>query len=405
MTTVAKTTAPKTAAPKHPKQTVGVVFGGRSAEHKVSIVSARTVATALRAAGYGVLPLGIAQDGCWVDPVAGARALDGETDVLAPVGGTIRRTLRHLVDADLDVVFPIVHGTWGEDGTLQGLCEMLDLPYVGTGVASSAVCMDKVMAKQVFAAVGLDVVDGETVTRRAWTDDRDEVLDRCRRLGAPLFVKPSVGGSSVGVRRVADLDDPNEGLAASIDHALYFDDRLVVERGVDGRELECAVLGYGRLEASGVGEIVPGQSFYDYADKYLEDGAELIHAADLSDEVEAEIRRRAVAAMEAVGGWGMARVDFLLEGDVPYLNEINTLPGFTSISMYPKLWERAGLAPAALVERLVDAAIERHADRQRLDQGIKAWIAALEDGLSGQDLYRVDLAEIIAKYIGETEKR
>ncbi|MEM8932611.1 MAG: D-alanine--D-alanine ligase family protein [Acidobacteriota bacterium] len=393
-----------TTAAKHPKQTVGVVFGGRSAEHKVSIVSARTVATALRTVGYGVLPLGIAQDGCWVDPVAGARALDGETDVLAPVGRAIQRTLRHLVDAEIDVVFPIVHGTWGEDGTLQGLCEMLDLPYVGTGVASSAVCMDKVMAKQVFAAAGLDVVDGETVTRRGWADDREGVLDRCRRLGAPLFVKPSVGGSSVGVRRVADLDDPAEGLAAAIDHALYFDDRLVVERGVDGRELECAVLGHGRLEASGVGEIVPGQDFYDYADKYLEDGAELIHAADLAPEVETEVRRRSVVAMEAVGGSGMARVDFLLEGDVPYLNEINTLPGFTAISMYPKLWERAGLAPSALVERLVEAAIARHADRQRLDRGIKAWIAALEDGLSGQDLYRVDLAEIVAKHIGETER-
>lgn len=391
--------------PSSTTKTVGLVFGGRSAEHKVSVQSARTVAGALRAAGHAVLPLGIAQDGGWVDPVTGSRALGGEIDAIPATGEAPQRSLRHLVDAEIDVVFPIVHGTWGEDGTLQGLCEMLDLPYAGTGVTSSAVCMDKALAKQIFAAAGLDVVEGETLDRREWAAGREAFLERCARLGAPLFVKPSVGGSSVGVRKVADPADPDDGLGAAIDHAFYFDDRLVIERGVDGRELECAVLGYTEIEASGVGEIVPGQDFYDYADKYLEDGAELVHAADLPAETEAEVRRRAVAAMEAVGGWGMARVDFLLDGDVPYLNEINTLPGFTSISMYPKLWEKAGVDPPALVDRLVQIALERHADRHRLDQGIKAWIAALEDGLSGRDLYRVDLAAIIAKYIGETEKR
>ncbi|MEO1085530.1 MAG: D-alanine--D-alanine ligase family protein [Acidobacteriota bacterium] len=357
-------------------QRIGLVFGGRSVEHKVSVVSARTVDAALASAGFTVVPLGIAQSGAWVAPPEGRRALDGELDELGDrdAGGrSVVASLGHLVDAQVDVVFPIAHGTWGEDGTLQGLCEMLDLPYVGTGVASSAVCMDKLLSKQVLAASGLPVVDFEAVDRRGYAADPLGVARRVERLGWPLFVKPAIGGSSVGVRKVSA---PSE-LEAALEHGLRFDDRLVVEKAIAGRELECAVLGYGELVASGIGEIVPGNDFYDYADKYLDDGAELIHAAELDPGVEDELRRLAIESFDAVGGWGMARVDFLLDEAGPAINEINTLPGFTSISMYPKLWQRAGVAPPELVTRLVEIAERRHADRRRLDDGIKDWIAQL----------------------------
>ena len=351
---------------------IGVVFGGRSVEHKVSVVSARTVAGALAEAGFDVVALGIAQDGCWIAPRQAQKALDGELDVLEPVGERVASSLRHLIEAEVDVIFPIVHGTWGEDGTLQGLCEMLDLPYVGTDVASSAVCMDKLLAKQVLRDAGLPVVDFEAVNRRD-LDDFDAVASRLERLGWPLFVKPAIGGSSVGVQKV----DGAEALLPALEHALRFDGKLVVEKAVVGRELECAVLGYEQIQASGLGEIVPGRDFYDYADKYLEDGAELILRAELEPEMEEELRRLAIEAFEAVGGCGMARVDFLLDESGPAINEINTLPGFTSISMYPTLWREAGLQTSRLVKRLVKVALARHEDQKRLDAGIKQWIASL----------------------------
>lgn len=355
------------------KTKIGVVFGGRSAEHKVSVVSARTVASALEEAGFDVVPLGVAQDGCWVPADVGGRALAGEVDVIEPVGEAVRASLRHFLAAEVDVAFPIVHGTWGEDGTLQGLFEMADLPYVGTGVASSAVCMDKILAKQVLSQAGLAVVDYESVTRRQATASKDEVLQRLDRFEGPVFVKPAIGGSSVGVTKVTSAD----GLWAALEHGFRFDERLLVEKGIDGRELECAVLGYGELRASGVGEIVPGKEFYDYADKYIDDGAELIERAELTPQLEDEIRAASIAAMEAVGGWGMARVDFLLDDEGLYINEINTLPGFTSISMYPTLWDVAGVSLPSLVEALVEAGRRRHAEHRRLDEGIKDWISSL----------------------------
>lgn len=359
-----------------------MVFGGRSAEHRVSVQSARTVAAALHEAAFEVLPVGIAQDGRWTDEEAARTALDGAVNELPPAGpsgslgggSTMASVARRLAElSPVDAFFPIVHGTWGEDGTLQGLFEMLDVPYVGTGVTTSAVCMDKVLCKQVLHAAGIPVVPWVTVTRAAWTADADEVASRCAFLGVPAFVKPAVGGSSVGVRKVTE---PGE-LRDAIEHGLHFDDKVLVEIGVVGRELECSVLGHGTLEASGVGEIVPGKDFYDYRDKYIDDGAELIHRAELADGVEDELRHLAVAAFQAVGGSGMARVDFLLDDEGPKINEINTLPGFTSISMYPKLWHGAGVPIAELVTRLVDCAERRHADQRRIDQGIKDWIASL----------------------------
>lgn len=354
---------------------VGLVFGGRSAEHQVSIRSARTVAAALEAAGFAVVPLGIALDGCWVGRDAARAALDGGAARLDAVGDPVPPSLTHLLEARLDAAFPLVHGTWGEDGTMQGLFEMLDLPYVGAGVATSAIAMDKVQCKGLLAAAGVETVAAVAIGRREWQTEPERWLAAIERLGPPpLFVKPSVGGSSVGVRKVSAASD----LRAAIDFALRFDDQALVEHGVSGRELECAVLGYEALEASMVGEIVPGREFYDYADKYLEDTARLDLPARLDDAVAAGVRDTAVRAFAAIGGFGMARVDFLLadSGEL-YVNEINTLPGFTSISMYPKLWDLTGVPLPELVARLVGIAQRRHADRRRLNDGINEWITGL----------------------------
>lgn len=352
---------------------VGLVFGGRSVEHEVSINSARSVAVGLTEAGHEVVPLGIAPDGCWLPPSESQPALDGKLNALPAPGGDIAPSLRHLLDARVDVIFPLVHGTWGEDGTLQGLCEMLGLPYVGCGVLPSAVAMDKLQAKRLLAAAGVPVVEFRATSRPRFEADPQAFLKSCAELPLPLFVKPSVGGSSVGVQKVKTAD----ALEAAVRLALRFDDQVLVERGVQGRELEVAVLGLHDLEASRVGEIVPGAEFYDYADKYLTDAAQLIAPAELEGFVEERIRQQAIDAFAAIGGWGMARVDFLLEGDKPYVNEINSIPGFTRISMYPRLWALTGVPLPMLVDRLVDIAVRKHAERTSLDEGIKQWLAEL----------------------------
>jgi len=356
---------------------VGVIFGGRSVEHAVSIVSARTVVRGLREAGHQVTPLGIAQDGCWVDPAVAEKVIGGvggETGSVIPaVGSPIAPTLQHLIQSGVEALFPIVHGTWGEDGTLQGLCEMLDLPYVGAGVTASALAMDKVLFKRQMQAVGVPVVDFEVVTRADLQGDPKACVRRAERLPFPVFVKPSVGGSSVGVKKV----DTPACLETSLAFALRFDETALVEKGIKGREIECAVLGYGKIEASVLGEIVPGNDFYDYADKYLQDTAKLIAPADLPPHVADHLRDIAVRSFQAIGGAGLARVDFLVEGEDVYVNEINTLPGFTSISMYPRLWGLTGVPLPDLVDRLVKIAFERHRDRRRLDQGIKDFLAEL----------------------------
>jgi D-alanine-D-alanine ligase len=359
---------------------VGLIFGGRSVEHQVSIRSARTVAQGLAQAGHEVIALGVAQDGGWIEPARGAEVLASETArEIPPLGGPVAPTLSRLLESGAEVLFPLVHGTWGEDGTLQGLCEMLDLPYVGAGVTASAVAMDKVLAKRALAAAGVPVVEYETATRGEFEADRQGFLDRCGTLPYPLFVKPRVGGSSVGVARVDRAAD----LAGAVRFALEFDEAVLVERGVSGRELECAVIGLpgrGSLEASALGEVVPGNAFYDYADKYLQDTAQLVAPAAVPKAVSERARRLAVDGFAAVAGSGMARVDFFLEGERLYVNEINTLPGFTSISMYPRLWGLSGLPLPALVDRLVREAVERHAERHRLDRGIKEWLAQLAAG-------------------------
>ncbi len=356
---------------------IALIFGGRSVEHEVSVTSARTVDQGLRAAGHEVVPLAVGRRGHWHAPEVSRRVLDDRQAAVQESDGAVAPTLGHLVEARADVAFPLIHGTWGEDGTLQGLLEMADLPYVGAGVTTSAVAMDKLQAKRVLAAAGLPVVEWATVTRRDLDERGEEALAAARELGMPLFVKPSVGGSSVGAHRLADPSC----LESTVREALRFDDVALVERAVEGRELECAVLGYRRLSASAVGEIVPAGEFYDYADKYLDDAAELHAPAEIPEETGRALRRMAVEAFAALGGWGMARVDFFLtpEGGL-LINEINTLPGFTAISMYPRLWAVSGLPLPGLVDRLVTIAVRRHRDRARLDEGIRAWL----DELSGR---------------------
>ena len=360
------------------KVRVGLVFGGRSVEHAVSLNSARTVRQGLVEAGFEVVSLAISTQGRWIDLKRSEAALLDETKVLHEGDGSVCESLRILQEARVDVVFPIVHGTWGEDGTLQGLCEMLDLPYAGADVGTSAVAMDKDLCKRVLAQAGLPVVEDRVLRRNDFLSRAPEVLEGLRSMELPLFVKPSTGGSSVGVGRVTAWDD----LASAIEFAFGFDDKVLVETGVSGaREVECAVIGGQVVEAAQVlGEIVPGSDFYDYEDKYLTDAAELIAPAELTDREAQSIRELAVAAFTAVGGVGMARVDFLLsdKGEL-FINELNTVPGFTSISMYPRLWELSGLSLSGLVERLVALGIERHQRRHQLDTGIKRWISDLTE--------------------------
>lgn len=335
-------------------RTLVLVYGGRSAEHDISCVSARAVFAAAASAGFAVVPVAVGRDGTWrrpadLDPTG--RALP---DRLPVDGEEVAASL-----ALTGVVFPLVHGPLGEDGTLAGLCELVDVPYVGCGVLSSALCMDKAMAKRVISDAGLP--QARSVALHAGDRlDPDAVLGE---LGAPVFVKPANMGSSVGVSRALDAD----GLVEAVALARTYDDWTVIEEAVVGREIECAVLGAtGSARASVPGEVVAGAEFYDYADKYLRGVARTEVPADLDADTAAEVQRLAVAAFDALRCEGMARVDFFLSAERGLLlNEVNTVPGFTPISMYPAMWAASGLPLPALVGELVDLALERHARRPR----------------------------------------
>jgi len=265
----------------------------------------------------------------------------------------------------LDVVFPMVHGTGGEDGSLQGLLELAGIPYVGAGVLGSAIGMDKAMMKVAFAQAGLPIVDHKVIRSSDLEQERERFIRSVESaFGYPCFVKPANGGSSVGISKAKDRD----GLADAIDLAARYDRKVVVERAVDGREIECSVLGNDRPEASVPGEIVPANEFYDYRAKYIDTGSRLLIPAPVSAEQSARIRDLAIRAFRALDLCGMARVDFFLDrtSEAIFLNEVNTIPGFTPISMYPKLWEASGLSFPALVDRLVRLALERHAEKKRL---------------------------------------
>lgn len=354
------------------KRVLAVIFGGRSVEHEVSLVSGRTVAESADHERYELVPVLIDRDGRWYTGEAGTllqteRPSPPGTRVLAPGDPSEKRLLTpsgEPASPPLEVAFPIVHGSGGEDGLLQGVLETAQIPYVGAGVLASSVCMHKVLAKRLLAAAGLPVVPWETVGIDEWPAKRGEVLARLGSLGLPVFVKPANGGSSVGVRKAATPEKLNEAL----DLALSLDVEALVERSVDAREIECAVLGNRRPECASPCEIVPGKEFYDYEAKYGDAGSEVHVPARLDAALAEEARRLALAAYAALGVEGMARVDLLLEKESGryYLNELNTLPGFTSISVYPQAWKETGLPLPRLVDRLVELALERAAEREVL---------------------------------------
>ena len=353
------------------KRRVAVLFGGRSAEHEISCLSARYVIDALDPERNEVVAIGITKEGRW-HLLPGPPELPADTSRLPVVDEHSGRTVElategassELVAADgtrepIDVVFPVLHGPMGEDGAVQGMFELAGVPYVGAGVLGSAVGMDKAMQKILFSAAGLAVAPWEVVREPEWEEDPEGVAARAGSLGYPVFTKPATLGSSVGISKV---HGPEE-LEAGLDEAFRYARKAVVEQGIeDAREIECAVLGNDDPVASVAGEIVPiGHEFYDYAAKYLDrDGAKLQIPAPITPELLERVQRMSVVAFRAVECWGMARVDFFLRGEDLWINEINTIPGFTSISMYPKLWEASGLPYADLIERLLTLAVERH---------------------------------------------
>ena len=346
------------------RTTLVVVFGGRSAEHDVSCVTASHVLRAADPTRYRTVAVGIDRNGRWHSPALDELAVGGIDpscipDRLTAAGTPTDPSTALLVDGPV-VVVPLVHGPFGEDGTLQGLLEMSDLPYVGSGVLASSVAMDKSVAKTVFAQAGLPQV--AHVSLRDDTIGRDALRDVAEKLGFPVFVKPANMGSSVGVTKAHD----DVELVAAAALAATYDEWVVFEECANGREIEVAVLGNRAPRASVPGEIVPGKEFYDYEDKYVSDGADLLIPAPLTAAQQDEIRTLAVRAYEALRCEGMARVDFFFEeeGRGFLLNEVNTIPGFTPISMYPKMWEASGLAYPALIDELVDLALERHARRR-----------------------------------------
>jgi D-alanine-D-alanine ligase len=347
-----------------------LLFGGRSAEHEVSILSARSVAAAAPKDRVEITPVCIAKDGRFIAPERSARILDG--DEKSAAGDADFSFEAWARTADIDIIFPLIHGTGGEDGSLQGYLEILGLPYLGSGVTASAVGMDKVHMKQAFAAVKLPMVDFVPVIEHEWLNERERVTRAiANALRLPYFVKPANGGSSVGVTKVKNDGD----LAKAIEHAMRFDEKVLVERGVDAREIEVAVLGNEKPEASVAGEIIAGREFYDYADKYVDDKSQLVIPAKLDKSKAEEIRRMAIAAFRAVGASGFARVDFFLERGTNrlFVNEINTIPGFTRISMYPKLWEATELKYGRLIERLLQLGIERAKARKGRGESTMRW--------------------------------
>jgi len=388
------------------KLRVGILFGGRSGEHEVSLLSAASILNAIDREKYDVVPIGITKDGRWLtsehaegllsgkliieprhlragDPEttdAAAVLTRGEAVVVPPEpvhresGLTPFQTdapLRRASDRaiNVDIIFPVLHGTFGEDGTIQGLLELADIPYVGAGVLGSAAGMDKDIMKSLFIAAGLPIVKHVTILRSEWEKDPKQVGKLVgRRLKYPVFVKPANLGSSVGISKAHDRKE----LGPAMEEAAKFDRKIVIEEGVGGkkdkaREIECSVLGNDEPVASVPGEIVPCKEFYDYDAKYVDEGSQPIIPAKLTKAETKKVQDLALAAFKAVDCSGLARVDFLMDPKTKkiYLNEINTMPGFTSISMYPKLWGASGLAYSDLIDRLIQLGLQRHEDKKK----------------------------------------
>ncbi|MBN1428706.1 MAG: D-alanine--D-alanine ligase [Anaerolineae bacterium] len=358
---------------------VGIIFGGRSGEHEVSLRSACSVMEAIDQEKYEILPVGITKEGRWIaggNPMKALTAGDELTQPAALLGEPGDRTLKAIETiqnteatslkniAALDVVFPVLHGTYGEDGTLQGLLELADVPYVGAGVVGSAVGMDKAVFKKVMVAEDIPVLPYLLILRADWDRDPDAVIAKTEQsLRYPMFVKPANLGSSVGISRATNRGE----LSSAFKEAARYDRRLLVEEGIPAREIEVSVLGNDDPIASIPGEVIPGDAFYSYADKYLNDDAQLLIPAPLDPETVSLAQELAVRAFKAIDGAGLGRCDFLLDKETGklWINEINTIPGFTSISMYPKLWEASGISYPDLIDRLIQLALERHSEKSR----------------------------------------
>ncbi len=364
------------------KLKVGVIFGGRSGEHEVSLNSAQSVMRALNPDKYEVIPIGIDKNGRWLTGDVVGTLTEGKISshraTLLPDpkamglmqldesgGGGLTAV------SQLDIVFPVLHGPYGEDGTVQGLLELANLPYVGAGVVGSAVGMDKAIFKHVMTASGLPVLPWRLVQSGDWRSRPDEILAEIEAILAyPVFTKPANLGSSVGISKCSNRDELRAGLA----EAASYDRRIVVEQGVTVRELEVSVLGNDKPMASVVGEVRPRRDFYDYVAKYVSDDSELIIPANLTEAQSDEVRRLAVQAYQAIDCAGLGRVDLLMDvaNGRLYLNEINTIPGFTRISMYPKLWEASGLPYSQLLDKLIDLALERHKEKESLKKSFES---------------------------------
>ncbi len=360
------------------KVRVGVIFGGKSGEHDVSLMSAQSVMRAMDRNKYEIVPIGITKDGRWLTGGDSLKALTGGQMTMSKLLGSpfvidsppvVKHALvpggRRSGPPPVDVIFPVLHGPMGEDGTVQGLLELADIPYVGAGVMASAVGMDKAVMKDVFRAHGLPVVPYLVFLRSEWERDPTAVMAQvAERLGFPCFVKPANLGSSVGITKVHSYIE----LDAALAEAASFDRKLLAEAAVpQAREIECSVLGNDDPIASMPGEIKPAHEFYDYEAKYFDERTQLIVPARIPDELIARVRELAIRAFRVVDCAGMARVDFLLAGETGelYVSEVNTIPGFTAVSMYPKMWEASGLAYQELVDRLIQLALDRHADKKR----------------------------------------
>ncbi len=355
---------------------VGVLFGGKSGEHEVSLTSAQNVMAAMDKSKYEIVPIGITKSGIWFTGEKVMAQLTGAAEMPPQIAARAAdsRGLASFLDDSVaaqnaafgtpDVIFPVLHGPMGEDGTVQGLLELADLPYVGCGVLGSAASMDKVVAKDIIRAHDIPVLPYVTVLRKTWVAEPDAVRAQIESaLAYPVFVKPANMGSSVGISKVHGSDE----LAAAMDEAAAYDRRLLVEQGINAREIEVSILGNDNPQASVPGEILPSREFYSYAAKYLDGNSELLIPAPLTPAQTAAVQKYAIAAFLALDCAGLARVDFLLdrESGAVYLNEVNAMPGFTEISMYPKLWAASGLGYSALIDRLIELALARHAERRK----------------------------------------
>ncbi len=358
---------------------VGLIFGGRSGEHEVSFCSASSIIKAIDKDKYTVVPIGITKEGRWISPQDSELALqsgkiEGKSTVILlndPSGrALVRIDNNQRLDKSstlerLDLIFPVLHGPYGEDGTIQGLLELADIPYVGAGVAASAISMDKDLMKAIFKQRDLPILKWMTIKRKEWQKDKEKILSLVQDdFEYPLFVKPTNLGSSVGITKVHKKKE----LEKAIDLASSYDRKILIEEGLEeAREIECSVLGNDEPRASVVGEVRPAGEFYDYDSKYIDKETQLIVPADLPDGVSRKVQEIALRAFKAVDAAGMARVDFFVskKENKIYLSEINTIPGFTSVSMYPRLWEASGISYPDLIDQLIQLALERHQDKKQ----------------------------------------